>query len=537
MARTTALPVDEEARTPAPAAAPPAPRPQPTPAARPTAAPSARAAVPVAPEPESAIEFIHRDAEQMGSSPQARMGTMLSGGSGTDVLRDYEPRRLVQPGGIFEAVDAGLRWISDTIGASGTRNTGGAVPERAEPNTAAFARNEGRPTPQELQEIDSAIDPRGELSPAERSVARLYGAYNYYLARNEPQKAREAAASILMHTRDFTMRAGAIAQAQWERGEREAAMRTIIRAYDEIPDGRRLEIAPQGEGAMLTLWDDQGRPTPLGMASVDDFMRITTGMQNGSVWLQQMAGMTRPPTERQRENEAARPEGGSGRGTQTEREAAARREQREQELARIDAADAPDEHKQAARRVIEARHGYESNARENRWREGSMTRQLENLLDEFSEKVGEGGGQVAEATRINLEDATRGLIIGNAGISLTRAFTVSRDMFDPGTDVTVQEDGRVKVGSHPPLWLDAQTLNELRERRDIGLFGVTRQAPEASAGGGRERREDDAEYERGRRLANPEPRETAPPRSAIIEQEQAREGGMIDPETGLPRRR
>lgn len=292
----------------------PTPRDRARPPARPddlSAPPRARAAVPMS-DPvyddgggETALSFIRRDAEAMGSSPQSRMGAMLSGQPGSSVPQNYDPRRLVRPEGIPEIIKAGLDGIARTFGFS---QDGSAV--RADRgNVSGFARNDGAATRGEITEIARGVDPQGELDENEKMIAYLYGTTQHALAvLNNPASTPEelerakriyenGPQSILLYARRRLMGLGTLIQAAAEKGDLEAVANLLPRAADLIPDGNRLAVDINGDKLDLAYFNRNGELTQMGELALNDVFEVATGLQNGTIWLRGMGALAAAPTE------------------------------------------------------------------------------------------------------------------------------------------------------------------------------------------------------------------------------------------------
>lgn len=456
----------------------PTPRDRARPPARPddlSAPPRARAAVPMS-DPvyddgggETALSFIRRDAEAMGSSPQSRMGAMLSGQPGSSVPQNYDPRRLVRPEGIPEIIKAGLDGIARTFGFS---QDGSAV--RADRgNVSGFARNDGAATRGEITEIARGVDPQGELDENEKMIAYLYGTTQHALAvLNNPASTPEelerakriyenGPQSILLYARRRLMGLGTLVQAAAEKGDLEAVANLLPRAADLIPDGNRLAVDINGDKLDLAYFNRNGELTQMGELALNDVFEVATGLQNGTIWLRGMGALAAAPTEselleqrakdaRNRFEAEAYESGRSptARDNSTEGERARERRElaRQEELQRIDDLDIPDAQKAVRRDFIEIKYAYEDNIDESRL--DNMA--VENLALSFDAAEEAAESAMPAGLRDMADAAARSILIANAGIGTDTAVALAMELLNPaGPAPTPMGDGRVQIGNFP----------------------------------------------------------------------------------------
>ncbi len=186
-----------------------------------------------------------------------------------------------------EAIDAGMKQIASLF--SGKGAIADADPDRRA-NVEAFARHSDTATAQDMREADQAIDPKGELAPHLRSMARLNAAYDFWTKKGDPVKAAKVAASMMDYSRKVAMSGGATIQALIEKGNLAGAAKTAERVYDEMPNGNKLEMKPTKDGRAVEykVFDPDGKPTDGGRLAINEFMRMATGLQDGTLWFQTM---------------------------------------------------------------------------------------------------------------------------------------------------------------------------------------------------------------------------------------------------------
>jgi hypothetical protein len=241
------------------------------------------------------------DTEHAGSNP-----AVAAAYENTDPDDGYDPRDLVNVEGARRAVAGGLKFGQRMLGAE-THHA--AVPEAARINpdgVRALATNAGAPRREEIAMVDQTIDPKGQLPPELREVARYNAIYQYWSARGEPQKADRAAWSMLSAAKRAASQYGAAALAVDDPVKR---AEIIAKGYNQlVPDGNTLEIkGKSGDGVKFELHDAQGRVTEKGALAIDDMVQMATGMVNGTEYLRSMVQFaTSQPTAAERKAEKAR---------------------------------------------------------------------------------------------------------------------------------------------------------------------------------------------------------------------------------------
>jgi hypothetical protein len=212
-------------------------------------------------------------------------------------------------GGVADAVSAGLKWIQSSFGLdSGAISPGPNDPQRQQA-LRAFASNEGAASADDIRTIDNTIDPDKKLKPHELALARLYGTYKFYVDRGEDAKASKVAGAMLMHIREKVQLYGSVVSDRLQRGDRKGAAEAAQVAYDQLPNGKRADIRPDGNQFSYSLFDADGEVTEQGKMTINQMMRVATGMQDGTTWFKEMGKLASPRDKEERlrrEGEARR---------------------------------------------------------------------------------------------------------------------------------------------------------------------------------------------------------------------------------------
>lgn len=206
---------------------------------------------------------------------------------------EFSPKDFTSLELVGEAAHEGLMGIQSIFGFD---KPGVRDPDKLR----AFARNEGKATPDEIKAVDQAIG-ADRLSAEEKNIARLNAGYKFYRDRGEPLKARQYAASMLMAANDTVRNLGALAEVAIRNGDYAGAAKAVAAGKSAVPDGENVRVTgkPSKDGVSFEVFDSEGKVTERGKASIDDLMQVATGMQNGTLFFEQ-AGLIKQKTARER---------------------------------------------------------------------------------------------------------------------------------------------------------------------------------------------------------------------------------------------
>jgi hypothetical protein len=246
---------------PAPAPAPVAPVAPPAPAAPTQALPTgpAPAAAPAAaptPEPEAAPEEppVSPDAQRVVSERAA------------------------------EATDAVARSASTEM-----ETPQSAVGEGSEAPTIDLVNNRGGLSPEEYATAYRAIDPEGRIPAHLQGTAMLAEGYQFYIDQGQPDRALTFARQIMVSLKEASQTFGAMALQAIEAGDMESACRLFNDACNRFPSGHEVRARQDPRTGVLSYTvSNNGEEVESGNMNVGQFFEYTTGIANGSAFLQQM---------------------------------------------------------------------------------------------------------------------------------------------------------------------------------------------------------------------------------------------------------
>lgn len=155
----------------------------------------------------------------------------------------------------------------------------------------SFATGQGAATPEEIKAIDAVIDPENTMGGPAKTAARLVHAYKFYMNKNEPEKAKRIATSILAHNKMASQTLGKLAQAAVEKGDLASASKLITDAYDEVPDGKSVEAQPTPRGTVLYKVNQDNRVLMNGEVSAQQLWQLAGGVASGKEFIKQMSNV------------------------------------------------------------------------------------------------------------------------------------------------------------------------------------------------------------------------------------------------------
>jgi len=217
---------------------------------------------------------------------------------------DMEPTRELMDS-VAKAADMGLKYLGQHFAGGGD----GAIPEANNQNAAVrFAQGEGAATREEIDGVDSKVDPRRELREGDRQMARLHQMTNWFQVNGKPKEAAAAAASLLQYGATRFGRLGTAAatayqafQADGDPKNLDNAVRYLEQAYQMIPDGATMNIAVDpNRGFVATRTKPDGSREYIDITP-EQLPGLITGVVDKSLYWNQLAQLADPAGYRQQQ--------------------------------------------------------------------------------------------------------------------------------------------------------------------------------------------------------------------------------------------
>lgn len=227
------------------------------------------------------------------ATPQVETGFYAEGGPVDTGSRDPHglSARMVREA--LEGVAAGVEFLARRFGLD-ERLTGALPVEAPADGVQRFNAGEGQPELEDVAALRRMVDPRGELVGAQLPLAMVAQAYR--------AKGAAAVAELLQHFRKRSEALGAQAVDALKLGDVQSGAELAAAAYNELPDGRKVEFVPKGRGVELRqIAVATGREEFRGTVSVQDLERMARSLASGQkalTFLRQAADARRTETSR-----------------------------------------------------------------------------------------------------------------------------------------------------------------------------------------------------------------------------------------------
>jgi hypothetical protein len=186
---------------------------------------------------------------------------------------------IISPQLVDDARREGMTWGIEKAGL----HQSGAIKTPAQQRKAQqIAQGMGGLSDQEMQAAREAVDPQGKLTESQRNLAALGSVYQFWANKGEPDKARRVAFQMMQHYRGAATRYAAIAAKAAEGGNMDLATKAALKAYQNVPDGKDLEIAPNPDGGLMyTYTDEKGDTIAKGIATPQQLAASAMGLATG----------------------------------------------------------------------------------------------------------------------------------------------------------------------------------------------------------------------------------------------------------------
>lgn len=238
---------------------------------------------------------------------------------GRTATREAQPepeQRRATPkllGHVSQAVDGGIRFLTREFGL----DRDGAVPSPDDEGTSSagaqrLASGEGAATPEEIQEVDNAIDPDRRMHEGDRHMTRMAKTVQWYLERGRKDDAEAAAASLMQYGAKRFGRLGMSAEGAYreylDSGDPKDLKNTtdfLEAAYKMIPDGADINISidPETNRLQGTRTTADGKTENYDL-SADEIPGLLKSTQDGSMYWNQIYKLGDPEGTKLREQHA-----------------------------------------------------------------------------------------------------------------------------------------------------------------------------------------------------------------------------------------
>lgn len=189
-------------------------------------------------------------------------------------------------GSLGNALDGGIRFLQDHF----KLPKPGAVPD--DPRRAGINEGyrrllsgEGAATDEEAAAVRKAVDPNLSYNDSIANIAGLSRVWNYYVSKGDVEGARRAAAALMQHTRIKSIQLG---NAALNAKTPEERARFVAKGYDQIPDGRHVEVEPgkNGTGTFRQIDTRTGKVVSEGQYTPEQLIAAANKLRDGTAYWQ-----------------------------------------------------------------------------------------------------------------------------------------------------------------------------------------------------------------------------------------------------------
>jgi len=267
-----------------------------TPGAIPTPGAPPNAIAPPAPQqaPPSANSAGMRPADQnAGPAPPPSEATMTNAPRPKERTGYYQMPDAEE---IARLNKLGIDTMTATL-ETRARSAEGAIPTQdgtahKEILANAFGSNALAPTSGDMKVAYDAVDPERKLSSDELTMKTLQDMTDYWYAHGRPDKAGQAAMSLMLYGKKVATGAGQQARAAFEDGDIAKGLEWLQKGYSYIPDGRtaQYKVGPDGKSAEVWFVNPDGSETEHQQMDSNGLRNLSLSMSNGSAWMQASQG-------------------------------------------------------------------------------------------------------------------------------------------------------------------------------------------------------------------------------------------------------
>lgn len=146
-------------------------------------------------------------------------------------------------------------------------------------------------SPDAIKAVDAKIDPNNEMEPYRKGAVRLVEAYKFFVEKGDIEKARKIAGEIIKFNQQASMTLGQLALAAIERGDLQSASKLVADAYDQVPDGGKIEAQPTPKGTIAYKIDKEGTARQQGEIGARELWGLASKVADGSAFLERMTAL------------------------------------------------------------------------------------------------------------------------------------------------------------------------------------------------------------------------------------------------------
>ncbi len=193
-------------------------------------------------------------------------------------MPQYSPLRNLPFSGLPDVLHDGITYLQQHFG---LENTPSALPSDGQKK---FASGEGAADKEDVDAVGDIVDPKKQMTDAQRHIAGLNAVYNYYQNRGEYDRAARAAASMLQQARTAAEQYG---DAALRAPDPNTAAKIVAKGYNAtVPDGKEISVGD--DGTFVQRDAVSGKVIATGKFSPADVLQAAVGLKNGTAYWRQL---------------------------------------------------------------------------------------------------------------------------------------------------------------------------------------------------------------------------------------------------------
>jgi len=201
------------------------------------------------------------------------------------------------------AIDGGLKFAQRVFHLDGSNVAVGEDPHK-KGGTEALMTGVGAATPDMVRAMDGKINsgvPQGPNQQQIYAIRRLEAIYRWKSMNGDKAGADKAAFELLQFSAGVASQFGGQAVQQYKAGDVPGAVRSIQAGYNQIPDGRHMDV----QGSTATIVDTRtGQPVQQIQFTPQEVFNAAMGLHNRSLYWQVLAQRVSPQPKASNRTEA-----------------------------------------------------------------------------------------------------------------------------------------------------------------------------------------------------------------------------------------
>jgi len=189
--------------------------------------------------------------DQQDAMDERQMAQLAVQGPSEDGLPIGAPQITDSYGNPSQSVSDGLLGAGKILVADNSISPSGGIPTPAEAtNRDNFGSSDGAMDSGHVSALENTVDPHDQLSPGMKHLAVIDNLNQFGALSDHKNDSDSAIAAYTLSLRDQSMKHGADAVALLKKGDTEGALQSMVKSYDNIPDGLTVGATVNKDGTI-----------------------------------------------------------------------------------------------------------------------------------------------------------------------------------------------------------------------------------------------------------------------------------------------